>query len=158
MIDFNQPENITFTNENVAAQVRVSPDADINGVIKSLHLVRPRALLILNGRTKDLPEALKDRLTPLFAGLAELVVEKRIAVITGGTNAGIFSLFGMALQKFGGAAAPCIGVSVAGRTHPDRRAGQRGSVEDRVLQARTRERFACGFSPLYSGHHARASA
>ena len=101
MIDSNQAENIIFSNGNVAMQVRVSPGADINEVIKSLHLVRPRALLILNGRTKDLPQALKDRLTPLFAGLAELVTGKQITVITGGTNAGIFSLFGFVAEVRG---------------------------------------------------------
>ena len=118
--DTRQPQRIQFSNGNEATLVRVSPEADIDQVIKSLHLAVPRSLLVLNGSTRDLPEAIRNGLTPLFDGLAGLVAGEQITVVTGGTKAGIFSLFGQALQKAGGAAAPCIGIAVAGRMHPAR--------------------------------------
>ena len=118
--DTRQPQRIQFSNGNEATLVRVSPQAVIDQVLKSLHLPVPRSLLVLNGSTRDLPEAIRNRLTPLFEGLAELVAGERITVVTGGTKAGIFSLFGQALQKAGGTTAPCIGIAVAGRMHPAR--------------------------------------
>jgi hypothetical protein len=48
----------------------------------------------------------------LSDGLARFVAEERLTVITGGTDAGIFQLFGQGLARRG-RTAPCIGVAPA---------------------------------------------
>ena len=63
---------------------------------------------------------MQERLAGLFAALAGLVIEERITVITGGTEAGVFALFGQALAAQGGPAAPCVGVAITGRSAPDK--------------------------------------
>jgi hypothetical protein len=52
--------------------------------------------------------------------LAKLIIEEEIAVVTGGTNAELFRLFGNALRKLGGPIAPCIGITVKGKAGYDR--------------------------------------
>ncbi|MFO7634707.1 MAG: hypothetical protein R6W76_19310, partial [Caldilinea sp.] len=47
----------------------------------------------------------------LIAGLARVVCDEEITTITGGTDAGIFHLFGQGLGRWG-RTAPCIGVAV----------------------------------------------
>ena len=49
-------------------------------------------------------------------GLARVVVKEGLSVVTGGTDAGIFQLFGKALG--GRAKGPCIGVAPAGDFAP----------------------------------------
>ena len=68
---------------------------------------------MLNGGTEDLAPELTVRLRPLLGdGLARVANEERLTVVTGGTDAGIFRLFGEGLGDRG--AAPCIGVAPAG--------------------------------------------
>lgn len=72
-------------------------------LVAALGLPAPRATVVLNGST-----AFRD---PMVAGvlgaLAEAVVRERLTVVTGGTDAGIFSLFGAAV---GSPSAPLVGV------------------------------------------------
>jgi len=112
---FPKVETIRFPTGNSARLVRVSPGVDIDEVIRTLELGVPRALLVLNGRTADLEDNIEEQLKILFDDLANVIVERKITIITGGTNAGIFSLFGKALQNLGGPLAPCVGVTIAGR-------------------------------------------
>lgn len=82
-------------------------------IVDALALPTPHGLVILNGGTARLePERERRLAQTLQEGLARVVAEERLTVITGGTDAGIFSLFGAGLGRWG-RAAPCIGVSVA---------------------------------------------
>jgi len=72
----------------------------------------PRAVIMFNGGTAELePELHKKLNTILQDGLAQVVAEDQITLITGGTQAGIFALLGEGLGKWG-RTAPCIGVCV----------------------------------------------
>jgi hypothetical protein len=109
-------EHIVFPNGNLAHLVRVPEKASAGDVIAALELPTPRALLILNGATSELEPNVRERLDGLFTALARTVVQGQVTVITGGTAAGVFAVFGRALQKVGRLSAPCIGISAGGRT------------------------------------------
>lgn len=105
---------IELPNGNRARLVRVPEDTDADHVIDGLELrPAPRALLILNGATAELEEHISERLEELFTALAQMIVEEKVEVLTGGTDAGIFALFGQALERCDGPSAPCIGVVAA---------------------------------------------
>jgi hypothetical protein len=81
-------------------------------IVEALALPQPRGLVILNGGTAQLDPALQGQLgLALGQGLARLVAEDSFTAITGGTDAGIFHLFGQGLGRWG-CTAPCIGVAV----------------------------------------------
>lgn len=117
-MSFNLPEieTIFFSDSKSAKFVRVSSNVNIARLIEALDLGSPRSLLILNGGTAKIEGDFTKNLSKLFDELAFILIRERITVITGGSNAGIFSLFGKALQRSGGPTAPCIGITVAGRT------------------------------------------
>jgi hypothetical protein len=103
---------IQFPNQNQAVALR-SANLDARQIIDQLALPAPRALLILNGGTASLAPDLQAKLQGVLRdGLAQVVAEEAITVITGGTDAGIFHLFGQGLAKWR-RTAPCIGVAVA---------------------------------------------
>lgn len=108
-------ETIKFPNRNLAHLIKVPTGVDIQQIITALELSAPRALLVLNGGTASLDAHVKKQLSLMFAELARVVIEEKVTVITGGTNAGVFALFGNALQKWGGPVAACVGVAVAAR-------------------------------------------
>ncbi len=83
-------------------------------VIEALELPAPRALLILNGATAELDQKVSQHLDELFTAVARVVIDEQITVLTGATNAGIFALFGRALEKAGKLSAPCLGVTAGG--------------------------------------------
>jgi hypothetical protein len=108
-----KPIAIDFPNGNRARALYVSQDAAAKQIIDALELPRPRALLVLNGGTAEMEAELQAQLGHLLQdGLARIAAEQQITLITGGTNAGIFSLLGHGLAKWG-RPAPCIGVAVA---------------------------------------------
>ena len=107
-------ERIVFPNGNPALCVKAPEDVEVRSIIAALELTAPRALLILNGATAELETQVSEYLEGLSADLARTVIEERITVITGGTNAGIFALFGRALHRAGRLTAPCLGVSAGG--------------------------------------------
>jgi SLOG in TRPM, prokaryote len=86
----------------------------------ALELSRPRGLIVLNGGTADLSPDLDAALRrTLGEGLARVAINEGLTVVTGGTDAGVFALFGGALDDE--RSAPCIGVVPAGRvTWPGR--------------------------------------
>ncbi len=102
-----------FHNGNQAKLLRCRPGESANKLLNELALSQPRALLILNGGTDKLEEPLLGQLQrTLQDGLAHVVAAEQITVITGGTAAGIFALFGQGRARWGGSA-PCIGVAVS---------------------------------------------
>lgn len=83
----------------------VEVGADVGGdeLLEALQLPAPRATVILNGTTaeRDL------RMAGVLTELAAAAMKERLTVVTGGTNAGIFSLLGEAMPA---PTAPLVGV------------------------------------------------
>jgi hypothetical protein len=104
-------ETIRFANEHEALLAHVRQDTPADAIIAALKLSRPRALICLNGGTAEFGETLKMQLRRLLVdGLARVAAENAVTLVTGGTDAGIFSLLGEGLAKWG-RKAPCVGVS-----------------------------------------------
>ena len=96
-----------------AKAVLAPPDADGHALAAALGVEAPRGVVVLNGGTVDVPPEIEDRLRPMLQeGLAAVAAEERLTVLTGGTDAGIFSIFGEGLGR--NASAPCIGIAPAG--------------------------------------------
>lgn len=109
-----QRETIIFANDNAAPALHVTARATAATILRRLEIPAPRALIVLNGGTAELAPALQARLAGALAdGLARAVAAEGFTVLTGGTDAGIFHLFGAGLARWG-RSAPCIGVAVAG--------------------------------------------
>ena len=88
--------------------VEVRPDVAGDELLAALGLPAPRATVVLNGSTAEVDR----RLAPLLEGLAGAAVRERLTVVTGGTDAGIFALFGAAM---GDPSAPLVGVAPSER-------------------------------------------
>ena len=105
-------ETIQFSNGNRSRVIQPASGTPAHQLVDALALPHPRGLVILNGGTAQLDNDLEAQLRLALAdGLARLVAEESITVITGGTDAGIFHLFGEGLARWG-RSAPCIGVAV----------------------------------------------
>jgi len=103
-------ETIRFANEQEALLVHVPQHTPADSIVAALKLPQPRAVICLNGGTAELDEGLNTGLRRLMVdGLARVAAENSIALVTGGTDAGIFSLLGAGLEKWG-CKAPCLGV------------------------------------------------
>jgi hypothetical protein len=86
--------------------VVVAAPAGVPGddLVAALRLPAPRATVVLNGST-----AFRDpKVAGVLGALAEAVVRERLTVVTGGTDAGIFALFGAAVGP--APSAPLVGV------------------------------------------------
>jgi hypothetical protein len=96
-----------------ASVVLVPASASGAEVEAALRLPPPHAVIVLNGGTEEAASGSDARLRTLLRdGLAPVVVDRQLTVVTGGTDAGVFRLFGDTLD--GHATAPCIGVAPAG--------------------------------------------
>jgi hypothetical protein len=84
--------------------VGVRPDIDGEELFVALHLPVPRATIVLNGSTAEVDR----RWAPALQALAGAAMRERLTVVTGGTDAGIFSLFGAAMTE---PSAPLVGVA-----------------------------------------------
>jgi SLOG in TRPM, prokaryote len=109
---------LTRTDGSRARVVAALADVDGHDLVAALELPPPRALVALVGTTEAIEPELEARLRPfLVEGLAGIVVRERLTLLTGATDAGVFSLVGAGLD---GATAPRIGVAplplVAGAT------------------------------------------
>ena len=118
-------ETIRFANEYEALLAHVGQDTPADEIIAVLKLPQPRALICLNGGTAELGETLKTQLRGLLVdGLARVAAENAITLVTGGTDAGIFSLLGEGLEKWG-RQAHCLGVTPSAPvTWPGRSEGE----------------------------------
>jgi hypothetical protein len=86
----------------IVAEVR--PDVRGDELIAALELPAPRATVVLNGTTAECDPGL----TGVLAALAGAVIREHLTVLTGGTDAGIFHLFGAAMRE---PTAPLVGVA-----------------------------------------------
>jgi hypothetical protein len=103
-------QTIRFPGNHEAQLLWVSPGASPKQIIEALSIPPPRAVVCLNGGTAHLDEERASRLESLLVdGLARVTAEEGLTVVTGGTDAGIFSLFGKGVEKWG-KSAPVIGV------------------------------------------------
>ena len=106
--------SIVLPGERRALAVLAPADVSGTDAVAALALPPPRGVIVLNGGTVDLPSDLSTPLGRIIGdGIARVAVEERLTVVTGGTDAGVFSLFGQALG--GDGTGPCIGVVPAGR-------------------------------------------
>jgi hypothetical protein len=105
-------EQISFNDQRRARSIRTGQKEAISRTLAALELPTHRSLLILNGGTATTDTSLEAALKPVLVdGLARVVCDEEITTITGGTDAGIFHLFGQGLGRWG-RTAPCIGVAV----------------------------------------------
>lgn len=106
-------QTIKFADNREATGLWVTPNTPAQAIMDALQIPHPYAVLLLNGGTAAMDAIVHRRLARMLQdGLARVVSEEQITVITGGTEAGIFYLFGQGLAQWG-RSAPCIGVAVA---------------------------------------------
>jgi hypothetical protein len=88
--------------------VEARPDATGDDLLAALELPAPRGTMVLNGSTAERDPAVAG----VLAALAGAAIRERLTVVTGGTDAGIFSLFGEAMAQ---PTAPLVGVAPRAR-------------------------------------------
>ena len=94
-------ETIQFPNGRTAEAIHVAKKSFAKEIIEEMRVPAPEGLICLNGGTAKLDESLKKGLTNLLVdGLARVVCEKYYTVLTGGTDAGVFALFGHGIQSW----------------------------------------------------------
>ena len=100
---------IRFPTGVTACAVEVATATPGEELVAALGLPAPPGTVVLNGSTAELDPDLHAELAALLGtdGLAGTVVERGLTTVTGGTDAGIFSLLGAAMA---GARAPLVGV------------------------------------------------
>ncbi len=104
---------ISFSAGNVARAVTVPQGANIPPVIAALKLPKARGVVNFTGGTAQLSDDLSAHLGQVIQdAVARVIAEEQLTTITGGTDAGVFTLLGQGLAHWG-RSAPCIGVAVA---------------------------------------------
>jgi hypothetical protein len=105
-----ETETIRFSAENEATLIRVGNGVRASEIIEKLGIPLPHAVVSLNGGTEKLEGSLAADLESILVdGFARIASEEALTVVTGGTDAGIFSIFGKGVEKWGKPAA-VIGV------------------------------------------------
>ena len=103
--------------------IETSPGVDGDQLLAALDVPPPRATLVLNGSAGVLDAGVADHLAAVFGedGLAGTVSRERLTTVTGGTDAGIFSILGRAMVD---RTAPLIGVAPRALVSGPGRSGQ----------------------------------
>ena len=105
-------EVIRFPGGTTARALRVAADVDGEEVLRRLDLPPPKGTLVVNGSTAELNADLEDRLGLVIGqGVAGVALADGLTVLTGATDAGIFSILGPAMN---GRSAPLVGVAPDG--------------------------------------------
>ncbi|MDQ4068189.1 MAG: hypothetical protein M3203_01720 [Actinomycetota bacterium] len=101
--------SIRFPTGMTARAVETAPDASGDDLLAALDLPPPRGTVVLNGSAHQLDAGLATELAAVLGaeGLAGAAAGQGLTVVTGGTDAGIFSVLGRAMA---GSPAPLIGV------------------------------------------------
>ncbi len=106
---------ITFANGNRAAVVHVSSTATGSEILHALDIPFPRSVLVVSGGASGMsPDILPLVERLMVDGVAQVVAEDGIAVVDGGTQAGVMQAIGEGRARVGGTA-PLIGVCPAAR-------------------------------------------
>jgi len=105
---------IGFPGSRTARLLRVARGTPARAIIAALQLPVPAGVLCLNGGTEEPAVEAAEPLRRLLSdGLARMARSESLTVITGGTAAGIFALFGGGVAAWG-TSAPVIGVAPGG--------------------------------------------
>lgn len=105
-----QRQTVSLVAGQTAVVVVGPPEVAGADAATALGLDAPRGLIVLNGGTAEAStEAAAELRRIVSQAVARVAVAERFTVLTGGTDAGIFSLFGQALGRSRPAA--CIGVA-----------------------------------------------
>lgn len=105
---------LTFSTGHRAKTTRVQRSSDLISSLKRLGLVFPCPTLVSIGGASGIEPAALEQLRSLFEQvLAPLAEELGLAVIDGGTDAGVMQLMGQARQKIAGSF-PLVGVAATG--------------------------------------------
>ena len=101
--------SITFRDGATARVVEASGDVGGDDLLAGLELPPPRGTVVLNGSAAELDEGLAEQLAAVVGrpGLAGAAERERLTAVTGGTDAGIFSILGRAMIA---RSAPLVGV------------------------------------------------
>lgn len=99
--------NIVTAGGGMAVVVETPPTDDGDGLLRSLGVPRARGSLIVNGSTER-DDSSGSSMAEVMAGVASVAVADGLTVVTGATDAGIFSMLG---AEMSGATAPLIGVA-----------------------------------------------
>lgn len=109
-----RPCNLTFPNQLCAKAIQVHNVVELSEALLTIGLHRTRPTLVLVGGASGIGEADKARLQQLFTDkIAPLAQELGVAVVDGGTDAGIMRFMGQARTQSGGTF-PLIGVAALG--------------------------------------------
>jgi hypothetical protein len=135
----NQRE-VTFPNGNCAHLVQASPLTPAARVLQMLHLERPAALIMVFGAAASLEPNVELRLEQLFSrGIARAAIDKRAAIVDGGTQSGVMALMGKGVADRGRQTV-LLGVAPAGKvTYPD--SDNANSSEDHAPLDRNHSHF-----------------
>lgn len=91
---------IRFPNNNTAQAVRAPRDTDAASAMSALELSKPRpALVIMGGAGKMEPQSMHTTRSSIEDGLSRFAQERGVAIIDGGTSAGVMGLLGFARQR-----------------------------------------------------------
>lgn len=101
---------ITFPSGSTARVVEVEAGVDGADLVEALRLPRPRGTVVFNGSAAEIDHGLRELLARVVGqgGLAGTAGRERLTVVTGGTDAGIFSILGRAMTN---RSAPLVGVA-----------------------------------------------
>lgn len=105
------PFQLKFANEQIAKVIEVDQSTQLSHALHTIGLQVARPTLVLVGGASGINEADMIRLEHLFVeAIAPLAQELDMAVVDGGTDAGIMRLMGKARHEIGGTF-PLIGVA-----------------------------------------------
>jgi hypothetical protein len=109
-----RPCRYTFANTRTAAVIQVNNFAELPEALHNIGLYGTRPTLVLVGGASGISEADMTRLQRLFVEeIAPIAQELGVAVVDGGTDAGIMRFIGKARTEIG-ATFPLIGVAALG--------------------------------------------
>lgn len=108
------PIRYTFVNEHRATVIQVRDFAEVPEALHTIGLQAARPTLVLVGGASGISDADISRLQQLFVdAIAPIAQELGVAVVDGGTDAGIMRFIGKARTEIG-ATFPLIGVAALG--------------------------------------------
>src|SRR5262245_58949359 len=115
-------------------EVRVSRSG-AGASLAQLGLLRPVPVLVVSGTTADLEASLAAPLSPMLSSAVATAAEHGVAIVTGGTDAGVFHLLGLALSSAARRPRVVVGVAPDGLVEAGASGAEAEPTEGRVLVA-----------------------
>lgn len=107
--------DIQFTPDEQSRAIRASHQADAREVAEALGIAYPRpVLVIMGGAGKMDPDSMRTTRSSIEDGLSRFAEEQNVAIVDGGTTAGVMGLLGFA-RKRRSYTFPLIGVAPEAR-------------------------------------------